>query len=121
MGSSTRGQGGRRAEEDQPALSAAAFQAQLRNMSPPDLLALVKKQTHELYELDMHILNNTEMQYLGTPTSRTRLARFFGPFSLYRPAPTWTRPLSCYSSAFQSLNTLPIRCRVGLRLLDGNL
>lgn len=50
----------------EPQVDQATYLAQLRLMSPPDLLALIKKQTHEIYELDMQILTHTDNKYLGT-------------------------------------------------------
>lgn len=53
-------------EESDQKVDDATFQAQLRLMSPTDLLALIKKQTHETYELDMQILSHTDNKYIGT-------------------------------------------------------
>lgn len=67
MGSFTKDRRVKRgAEEGEQKVDDATYLAQLRMMSPPDLLALIKKQTHETYELDMQILSHTDNKYIGT-------------------------------------------------------
>lgn len=64
LGKDRRGKRG--GEEIEPKVDSASFLAQLRQMSPPDLLALIKRQTHEIYELDMQVLSHADSKYMGT-------------------------------------------------------